>query len=246
MFLNNLATRVALAGSLTFMLFACNSSQTEQKEAKADTVAAPPPVVEKPKEPAGPTVPFNALVIHHGVADFDKWKPVFDGDTAARAQAGLHPIGLARGIDNPNTVVIPFMLDDVAKAKAFSTDPRLKEAMKKGGVTGPPSLKFVQILRMSDSLKQPCDFVEVTHKVKNFDAWLKVFDEEGTAKRLADGLVDGVVARGIDDSSLVYLVFKINDIKAAKAAFANPDRKKVMMKAGVVGKPDVFFGRDLK
>jgi len=52
------------------------------------------------------------------------------------------------------------------------------------------------------------------------------------------------LAQGIDDPHLVYLVFKITDLEQAKAAMINPARKKLMQKSGVLGEPEIYFGRD--
>jgi hypothetical protein len=201
-------------------------------------------VQDKPQPPASQQLPFNAIVIRHTVTDYNKWKPFFDADSIARKTAGMHLIGIARGIDAENDVELPFMIDDVQKAKAFSSSPKLKEVMQKAGVNSPPNIKFIKVLRMTEVIQKPGDYVEVTHKVNNFDAWLKVFDKEGPAARAKDGLEDGVLARGIDDPNLVYLVFKITDVAKAKAAISDPARKKIMMEAGVVGKPEIYFGRD--
>jgi hypothetical protein len=199
---------------------------------------------DKSQPPASQQLPFNAIVIRHTVADYNKWRPFFDADSLSRKTAGMHLIGIARGIEAQNDVELPFMIDDVQKAKAFSSSPKLKEVMQKAGVNSAPNIKFIKVLRMTEALQKPGDYVEVTHKVNNFDAWLKVFDGEGPAARAKDGLEDGVLARGIDDPNLVYLVFKITDLSKAKAALADPARKKIMMEAGVIGKPEVYFGRD--
>jgi hypothetical protein len=191
-----------------------------------------------------PALPFNVVVIKHTVADYNKWKPYFDADSTYRNAAGLHQLGIARGIENPNEVEIPFIADDVQKAKAFTTDPRLKDVMEKAGVISEPGIKFIKVLRMTDALEDPGDYAEISHKVKDFDAWLKVFDGEGPAARANDGFYDGVLARGIDDPNLVYLVFKITDLSKAKAALNKPERQKIMQDAGVIGKPEVYFGRD--
>ena len=156
----------------------------------------------------------------------------------------MHIIGLARGIENENEVEIPFMIDDVQKAKAFTTNPVLKEVMQKGGVTSEPSILFIKVLRMSKAMQIPGDYVEVTLKIEDFDSWLKVFDGEGAAIRVKDGLQDGVLAQGIDDPHLVYLVFKITDLEQAKAAIVDPARKKLMQKSGVMGEPEIFYGRN--
>jgi len=239
-----ITTQLALALSLAMVLFAGNTKNTGNAT-KMNTESNEQPVI---KENAPPddmmSLPFNALVIRHTVADYDVWKPFFDADSTNRNAAGLHLVGLARGIENQNEVEIPFMIEDVQKAKAFVSNPVLKDVMEKGGVTSAPIILFIKVLRMSKVMHMPGDYVEVTLKIKDFDSWIKVFDGEGVAVRAKDGLQDGVLAQGIDDPQLVYLVFKITDLEQAKAAMIDPARMKLMQKSGVMGEPDIFYGRD--
>jgi hypothetical protein len=239
-----ITTQLALALSLAMVLFAGNTKSTN-KASNMDANTTEEPVINEnvPPDDMMP-LPFNAMVIRHTVADYDVWKPFFDADSTNRNAAGLHLIGVARGIENQNDVEIPFMVDDLQKAKAFTTNPDLKEAMQKAGVTSAPSVVFIKVLRMSKAIQTPGDYAEVTIKIKDFDSWIKVFDGEGAAMRAKDGLQDGVLARGIDDPHLVYLVFKITDLDQAKAAMVNPVRKKLMQKSGVMGEPVIYYGRD--
>jgi hypothetical protein len=41
------------------------------------------------------------LLVRHQVADFEKWKPVYDDHLAARQKAGLRETNLLRSINNP-------------------------------------------------------------------------------------------------------------------------------------------------
>jgi hypothetical protein len=136
--------------------------------------------------------------------------------------------------------MVALQIADVAKAKAFSTDPRLKAVMEKGGVISKPGVDFFHVLRFNPDSKEK-QWVVVTHKVKDFDAWVKGFDAEGSATRASSGLIDVLLARGIDDSSIVHLVFDIKDMARAKARMRSPDLKKIMMDAGVVGAPKIEF-----
>ena len=86
----------------------------------------------------------------------------------------------------------------------------------------------------------------VTHKVKDFDAWLKVYNGEGTAARESQGMVDVALGRGIDDPSVVHIVFDITDMAKAKAAIVSPEKKKLMMSAGVIGEPHIEIYNDGK
>jgi hypothetical protein len=240
--MNSTTSRLALILALT--CFACGNNQGNKKASTDSDTTKLSVSKENPQTPTGPQLPFAAVVIKHTVADYSKWKPVFDADSTNRKAAGLHNIGVSRGLDNQNEVEAPFMIDDVQKAKAFVSDPKLKEAMQKGGVNSTPDIKFVNVLRMSDAIQQSGDFAEIRHNVKDFDAWLKAYDGEGPATRANDGLEDGVLARGIDDQNFVLLVFRITDLEKAKAALNNPARQKLMQDAGVMGKPEIYFGRD--
>ena len=239
-----ITTQLMLALSLAMLLFA-GTAQSTNNATKMDAKSSEQPAATEIAPPDDMmSLPFNVVVIRHTVADYNVWKPFFDADSTNRNAAGLHLLGLSRGIENQNEVEIPFMIEDVQKAKAFTTNPVLKEVMQKGGVTSAPSILFIKVLRMSKALQMPGDYAEVTLKIKDFDSWMKVFDGEGPEMRAKDGLQDGVLAQGIDDPHLVYLVFKITDLKQAKAALINPERKKLMQKSGVMGEPVIYFGRD--
>ena len=185
--------------------------------------------------------PFNVVTIKHTVKDYAKWKSLFDNDSLARNESGMKLITVSRGVDSPNDINIAFEIRDVQKAKDFTVNPRLKAVMQKGGVTSTPIIDYVNIIRMDKKVMKLKNYVEITHKVKDFDAWLKVYDAEGPAKRASEGLVDCVVARNIDDPSIVNLVFFITDMAKAKAAINSEEKKTLMMSAGVEGKPRILF-----
>ena len=83
------------------------------------------------------------LLVRHNVADFAKWKPVYDAHLAARQKAGLREKNLLRSINNPNEVVLLFEAEDLIKAQAFSESTELREAMQKAGVVGKPDILFL-------------------------------------------------------------------------------------------------------
>jgi hypothetical protein len=83
------------------------------------------------------------LLVRHKVADFAKWKPVFDAHQSTRSQAGIQEKLVLRGLDDPGIVVLLFTVADVAKAKAFVSSPDLRETMTKSGVLGQPEVLFL-------------------------------------------------------------------------------------------------------
>jgi len=229
--------RPLLTACLATALFSCNNS-AEKKEAPAkaaDTTVA----TATPPAPAAFT-PFDVLEITHTVKDYAVWRPLFNSDSTSRKASGMEDIVVGRGLEKNNDLVVVLKVSDVQKAKAFAADPRLKAVMDKGGVISKPDAAFFHVIRFNADSKEK-QWVVVTHKVKDFDAWVKVFDAEGAATRASNGMIDVVLARGIDDPSIVHLVFDIKDMAKAKARMNSPELKKIMMDAGVEGMPKIAF-----
>lgn len=65
--------------------------------------------------------------------------------------------------------------------------------------------------------------------------------DAGDSMRLANGLHNYVISRGMMDTSLVQVSVKVDDLNKAKAFAKGPDLKKAMQKSGVVGTPVVTF-----
>ena len=83
------------------------------------------------------------VLVRHNVADFAKWKPVYDAHLAARQKAGLLEKNLLRSVDNPNEVVLLFEAEDLKRAQTFAESTELREAMQKAGVVGKPDILFL-------------------------------------------------------------------------------------------------------
>ena len=224
---------------LAIALFSCSNS-TEKKDEPTkttDTTVAAAPVAP----PA--FTPFDVVEITHKVKDYTKWKPMFDADSTARKANGLQTVALGRRLENSNDIMVVLKASDIQKAKAFGADPRLKTVMEKSGVISKPDMELFHIIRI-DTNSHEKQWVALTHKVKDFAAWLKVFDNEGTASRASYGLIDVVLARGIEDSNVVHIVFDIKDMAKAKARINDPALKKLMMDGGVIGTPKIEFYKD--
>ena len=169
-----------------------------------------------------------------------------DAHGSVRKTYGLTDLDLLRGIENPNEVLIVEKIADVKKAKDFTMLPDLKETMQKAGVTSAPEFFYYDVIRNDDSKIGTKDRVMVTHKVKDFDAWIKVYDGEGKPTRASQGMVDRVLARGIDDPNVVHIVFAVTDMAKAKAAITSEAKKKLMTSAGVEGPPTIEFYKQAK
>jgi hypothetical protein len=222
---------------LVITLFSCGSStepaKDDAKKADSPAVAATPP-------PPPPFSPFDVVEVRHKVKNYPNWRASFDADSVNRKPVGLETIDVNRNDADSNDILIVFKASDIDKAKAFSSSPKLKEAMQKAGVVSKPVIETFHIIRLNMNSHEK-EAVVINHKVKDFAAWLKVFDAEGTASRANQGLIDLALGRGIADSNLVQIVFDIKDTAKARASIFSEDKKKLMMSAGVVGKPSITF-----
>lgn len=228
-----------LALSISFVFFACNNGNEKKDDASAmadstsaSSTTAPPA--------AAVFTPFDVVEITHTVKDYGKWRPFFDADSINRKAHGLEDIAVGRSLNDSNNILIALKVADTARAMTFAADPKLKEAMDKAGVISKPQFNLFHIIRFNPDSKEK-QWVLVTHKVKDFDAWLKVFDAEGTATRATYGLVDVALARGLNDSNLVHIVFDISDMAKAKARMNDPALNKIMTDAGVISAPKIEF-----
>jgi len=84
------------------------------------------------------------VLVRHKVADFSKWKPVYDGHLPARQKAGLKEEHLLRNTDDPNETIILFEAADLQKAKEFAASSDLRETMQAAGVIDKPDIYFLQ------------------------------------------------------------------------------------------------------
>jgi heme-degrading monooxygenase HmoA len=74
-------------------------------------------------------------IVQHTVADYSKWKTVFDEHGATRKARGSSGAQVLRGADNPNELCILIEWDNVQSARDFAESDTLRKAMERAGVT---------------------------------------------------------------------------------------------------------------
>ena len=77
------------------------------------------------------------------MADFAKWKPIFDLHGTTRAASGCKGGQLFRSQGNPNEVVVLFEWDTHENAKKFAQSEDLRTIMKRAGVADTPDIYFL-------------------------------------------------------------------------------------------------------
>ena len=83
------------------------------------------------------------VVVTHEVKEYTSWRKVYDADEVNRKMAGFKVWGVYRDAKSPNWVTIIGTFPNAGAVDAFISNPKLKEAMEKGGVLGKPDVKVL-------------------------------------------------------------------------------------------------------
>jgi hypothetical protein len=83
------------------------------------------------------------VMVKQKVADYARWKPIFDADNANRQAGGSQGGHLWRSADDPNEVVLLFEWD-LQQARQYSQLEGLKAKMQAAGVLDPPEIFFLE------------------------------------------------------------------------------------------------------
>jgi hypothetical protein len=84
------------------------------------------------------------LLIRHKVADYAKWKPIFDEHSALRKAGGSRGGQLFCNADNPNETLMLFEWDNLEKARKFAQSENLRQVMQQAGVADKPDIYFLE------------------------------------------------------------------------------------------------------
>lgn len=206
------------------------NTQTQSSSNKS----AQPPVAG-----AAPTV---AAVVTHEVKDFDIWKRQFDAHAPARRAAGIVRFHINRSIDNPNLLSVYLAGTDRSKLEAFFSSDDLRSTMANAGVLGAPTIKLMKPIE--DQTNNSAAYgVIIAHKVADFDAWKRVYDEvDGLRRDL--GIVGHAVNQSADDPNLVIILHQADKLETLQAFAASDELKAAMKRAGVATPPTFDYCTD--
>jgi quinol monooxygenase YgiN len=83
-------------------------------------------------------------------------------------------------------------------------------------------------------------YMFVRHNVKDFDAWKSVFDSVSDLRK-RNGERSYQILRQDDGSSSVFALFEWDNLDNARKYATSPELKAAMERAGVTGRPEIFF-----
>ena len=99
-------------------------------------------------------------------------------------------------------VVVILKMDDVNKAKELTGSTGYERADAQSGVIGKPSFDYIDVVMDDNSTIEQTARLMVTHKVKDWDAWKKEFDDHKQA-RMDAGLIDRGLGYSDGDNHMV-------------------------------------------
>jgi heme-degrading monooxygenase HmoA len=76
------------------------------------------------------------LLERHKVRDYDRWRGVFDADSAGRAAAGCRGARIFRNAEDPEEVVVLFEWDSLESARRRIESATLSRKFEEAGVNG--------------------------------------------------------------------------------------------------------------
>jgi len=87
---------------------------------------------------------MSYVIVRHRVADYGRWRPVYDADAPVRQAVGLMERGIFREAAHPNDLWLLFEVLDEDRARQFMNSDDLREKMNAGGVIGEPEIVFLE------------------------------------------------------------------------------------------------------
>ena len=81
---------------------------------------------------------MTTAVVKMRVGSYDDWKPVFDQARELRNKHGGRAHRVLQGVEDPNEITVVTEWPSREAARAFLSDPELREAMQRAGVSGQP------------------------------------------------------------------------------------------------------------
>jgi hypothetical protein len=83
-------------------------------------------------------------IVRHKVADYDAWRPVYDGLAGLQSQGGVTAESVHRLVGDGNDVLVVHRFDSADAAEAFFDNHDLHEGMRAARVEGPPRIEIYQ------------------------------------------------------------------------------------------------------
>lgn len=85
---------------------------------------------------------MTRMFARHQVEDFGQWKKVYDDFD--RASMGVRDDAVFQAAEDPNDITVWHDFDDLESARSVAESDELRDAMKRAGVVGEPTIWFTE------------------------------------------------------------------------------------------------------
>jgi len=99
---------------------------------------------------------------------------------------------------------------------------------------------FTIVGGMAMAAQHTTENLTIHHKVKDYAAWRKGYDEHEKSRKSA-GITNGRVFRSAEDPNDVVILLDVADVAKARTWLGSDDLKTAMQKSGVIGSSSVRF-----
>ena len=89
---------------------------------------------------------MTTIFLQHRVADYDTWRPIYDGDIERRDAAELQEVGVFRKAGDENLVLLVWSTDNIEGFKAMLSSEELKAKMQEAGVVSEPEVWIGEVM----------------------------------------------------------------------------------------------------
>jgi heme-degrading monooxygenase HmoA len=89
---------------------------------------------------------MTTLSVHHKIADYPKWRAVFDEMDAVRRKFGETGFQVFRSAADPLEITVHTKWPSLEQARAYATSPDLKAGLQNAGVVSQPDVAFLESL----------------------------------------------------------------------------------------------------
>jgi hypothetical protein len=86
---------------------------------------------------------MTTMIVRFRIADFDRWKAVFDSMANVRSAYGISGSSVHRDAGDPNVVVTILRAASLDVARAWGSAETLQRAMAEAGVEGRPEVQYL-------------------------------------------------------------------------------------------------------
>jgi hypothetical protein len=91
------------------------------------------------------------VLVHQRIAEFERWKKVFDSLGPARAEASCRSTALFRNREDLHEVVVLFEFEDLARARQHMGSDELRRAWQDAGVTDPGTRTILDAVPLGEA-----------------------------------------------------------------------------------------------